>query len=155
MISRKSFRMSAPVVVIGFVLLVPSILGMLGGLLFLLSTFKAANDPQNALSAQVEARSAMQSQGVPEAIISGVVTGASVSDHEVRRLAPAQALAVQQARSSIAASQVGRGMGVVVAGGFSLAMIVGSLVGGLLGWLLVMRKRILQCTHCRAVVAAS
>ena len=31
----------------------------------------------------------------------------------------------------------------------------GFLVAGLLGWLLVMKKQILRCTHCQAVVAAS
>jgi len=39
----------------------------------------------------------------------------------------------------------------------NVAIIMGvtSFVGGLLGWLLVMKKRILQCTFCGAVVNAS
>jgi len=43
----------------------------------------------------------------------------------------------------------------VIAGGFSMFIIVAAFVAGLLGWLLIMRKRVLQCPHCGAVVPAS
>jgi hypothetical protein len=36
-----------------------------------------------------------------------------------------------------------------------LVLIVLSFVGGLLGWLLVMKKAVLQCNNCGAVVPAS
>lgn len=45
----------------------------------------------------------------------------------------------------------GSGIAFGVAAGLALA----SFVGGLLGWLLVMKKNVLQCTHCSAVVNAS
>jgi len=32
---------------------------------------------------------------------------------------------------------------------------IGFLVLGLVGWLLIMRKQVLQCSICRAVVSAS
>jgi hypothetical protein len=34
-------------------------------------------------------------------------------------------------------------------------MFLAALVGGLLGWLLVLKKRLLQCTSCDATVTAS
>ena len=40
-------------------------------------------------------------------------------------------------------------------GGAFLFLIFLSFVGGLLGWLLVMKKSVLKCTHCGAVVATS
>jgi hypothetical protein len=43
----------------------------------------------------------------------------------------------------------------ILGGGFSIVLGVSSFVGGLLGWLLVMRKRVLQCDVCGAVVNAS
>jgi hypothetical protein len=43
----------------------------------------------------------------------------------------------------------------VIAGGFSLFIIITSFIGGRLGWLLVMKKTVLRCPHCQAVVAAS
>jgi hypothetical protein len=48
--------------------------------------------------------------------------------------------------------------GMAVAGFAELLEIgfgIASLVGGLLGWLLIMKKNVLQCHHCGAVVAAS
>ena len=45
--------------------------------------------------------------------------------------------------------------GAAIVGGFGVFLIIASLVGGLLGWLLVMRKTVLQCDRCGAVVAAS
>lgn len=38
---------------------------------------------------------------------------------------------------------------------FAISIGIDSFVGGLLGWLLVMRKRVLQCNVCGAVVNAS
>jgi hypothetical protein len=37
----------------------------------------------------------------------------------------------------------------------AIALGIGSFVGGLLGWLLVMKKRVLQCSVCGATVSAS
>jgi hypothetical protein len=83
--------MSAPVVVIGYIFLIPSILGVLAGCLLLF------------LSA-----------------------GASDS-----------------------------GSSMFIVGGFAVTVIVSAFVGGLLGWLLVMKKRVLECENCGAIVPAS
>jgi hypothetical protein len=47
------------------------------------------------------------------------------------------------------------GMAAGLAGGSAIVLGVGSLVGGLFGWLLVMKKWVLQCDNCGAVVNAS
>jgi len=39
--------------------------------------------------------------------------------------------------------------------GFLILLAIASFVGGLLGWLLIMKKKILSCSHCSAVVPAS
>lgn len=39
--------------------------------------------------------------------------------------------------------------------GLSLALGIGFFIFGLLGWLLVMKKRVLKCDYCGAVVNAS
>ena len=87
--------MSGAVVAIGYIFLVPSILGILFSFFML---------------------------------ISAGLTGSSTSDGHA------------------AATVVG-----------TVAIFFGvlSFVGGLLGWLLVMKKQVLQCTHCGAVIAAS
>lgn len=39
--------------------------------------------------------------------------------------------------------------------GLAMALAVCSFVAGLLGWLLIMKKRVLQCSICGATVSAS
>ncbi len=43
----------------------------------------------------------------------------------------------------------------IIGGGFAIILGVTSFVAGLLGWLLVMKKRVLQCSVCEATVNAS
>ncbi len=96
LVSKKVYRMSAPVVFIGFVLLIPSVLGMLFCFYMFVSV---ANVPMSA--------------------------------DETTRTAGG------------------------LAGGLFLLVGVFFMVGGLLGWLLVMKKQVLQCNLCNAVVNAS
>jgi hypothetical protein len=97
LVRKKVYRMSGPVVAIGFILLIPSVIGI---------------------------------------IISGVMLFGVVS---------------AGGNASDTASQAAVGIGVGVAAFFGIA----SFVGGLVGWLLVMKKRVLQCSFCGAVVNAS
>lgn len=92
LIQKRKYRMSGPVVLIGYVLLIPSILGVL-------------------ISA---------------------VTFFQISS---------------------ASSQASAGAG--LAGGFSIFIGLAFFVSGLLGWLLIMKKQILQCNVCGAVVNAA
>ena len=62
---------------------------------------------------------------------------------------------VNSAVSSVSAIQSGVVAGAVVAGGFAIFLAVAFFAGGLLGWLLVMKKKVLYCTNCSAVVPAS
>jgi hypothetical protein len=95
---KDIFRMSGPVVVIGFILLIPSILGMV----------------------------------VSAVTVAGMLSASTWKD----------------------TSQAGvAGLGIVFLTG--LVVFVASFVGGLLGWLLIMQKRVLQCSECRAIVNAS
>ena len=94
LVRRKKYLRSSVVVLIGYILLIPSIIGiLLGGALLL---------------------------------------GVGASD-----------------------SAYSDGTGAAIAQFLGVLFVVGSLVGGSLGWLLVMRETMLQCDHCGAVVAAS
>ncbi|MDB6110390.1 MAG: hypothetical protein JWR69_2140 [Pedosphaera sp.] len=153
LVRRKTFRMSGPVVAIGFILLVPSMLGMLLGIVILVGT--AATTSQISPVLEKEVRSQLVPQHIPEPIIVKVVTSKPVDDSELQTLTPQQVSAVHQAEISSTGGKLGAGAGVALAGGFSIFVIVASFVGGLLGWLLIMRKRVLQCARCGAVVPAS
>jgi hypothetical protein len=45
--------------------------------------------------------------------------------------------------------------GSAMASGILIFFALAAFVGGLLGWLLIMKKKVLICTHCSAVVPAS
>lgn len=90
---QKMYRMSSPVVVIGYILLIPSVLGILFSVFMFLSAASIANEANAA------------------------ATG--------------------------------------IAGGFAIFLGLASFVGGLIGWLLVMKKQTLKCNTCGAVVNAS
>ncbi len=97
LIQRKKYRMSGPVVFIGYILLIPSILGIL---------FSAFMFFTAATTTNIDTSSG----------------------------------------SNVAAG---------ILGGFSIFMGIAALVSGLLGWLLIMKKQVLECDVCHAVVNAS
>lgn len=96
---KRIYRFSAPIIVIGYILLIPAALGIIFGILM-----------------------------VAFIGIAGVATG-----------------------------EPGLGIAAFLSGGtfILLLIIVPSLVSGLLGFLLILQKRILKCTSCGAVVDAS
>src|SRR6266446_4201294 len=150
LIARKTFRMSGPVVVIGFILLIPSGLGMLFGVLMRFLTSMASM--QTSTSSERDIRARLVAREIPEPIIVEVVAGNPVSDAETVPLTYQQRAVVHDAQLSASSEKVGAGAATVIAGGFCVFIIVASFIGGLLGWLLIMRKRVLQCARCGAVV---
>ena len=153
LVRRKTFRMSTPVVVIGYLLLVPSILGILFGGVMLFTTLAAGGTTVESNYKKV--RNQLEAQAVPEGIIQEILSGKTISVAEKSGLTPRQQLAVKYAGAEVSGGAIGTGAGVVVGGAFSFGIMIFSFIFGLLGWLLVMKKKVLQCTHCQAVVAAS
>ena len=153
LIKRKTFRMSAPVVVIGFILLIPAVFGMLVGVFMLFITGAASTQTSNVGERKIRVR--LVAQHVPEPIIAEVIASKPVGNSELDSLSPEQQSAIHDAQLSVSAQKVGAGAATLLAGGFSLLIIFTSFAGGLVGWLLIMRKRVLQCVRCGAVVAAS
>ncbi len=100
----SQYRLSLPVVVIGYFLLIPSAIGMLLSIFGLVFYLIGAGS--------VVSQSATTEKGL-----------------------------------AVLATTIGSG--------FFLFLLVVSFVGGVFGWLLVMKKKVLQCSHCGAVVAAS
>jgi hypothetical protein len=152
LIKRTKFRMSRPVVAIGFILLIPSALGVLFGVLMLGVTGVASLQPTQA-EREIHAR--LVAQQIPDAIITEVGSGKPVSDDQLVPLTYQQRTAVHDAQESVSAHKFDAGLTTLVAGGLSLFIIVASFVGSLLGWLLIKRKRLLECARCGAIVAAS
>jgi hypothetical protein len=104
LVKLSQYRLSLPVVVIGYFLLVPSCIGMM-----------------------------MSVVGLVLYLIRG---GGEVSNS----VAHEKGLAV---------------LATTIGSSFFLLLLVVWFVGGVFGWLLVMKKKVLQCSHCGAIVAAS
>jgi preprotein translocase subunit SecF len=160
MTRKRAYRMSGPAVVIGYILLIPSILGILfGGLTFLMAAIGgAATANKTASNAEVQSiRNDLAAQNIPDDIIADVCAEKHVSEPRMSlaRLNPNQELAVRAAELKISTAKGAPALAACCGGTFSVIIIIGSFVGGLLGWLLVMRKTVLQCFRCGAVVAAS
>ena len=102
---QRLYRMSDVVVVIGYILLIPSILGMLGTLVWTAVLIIAP------LAGGAAAKS-------PEAVAVGGVFAVFVT-------------------------------------AFGVVIFVGFFVGGLLGWLLVMKKTVLRCNLCGMTIDAA
>jgi hypothetical protein len=150
---EKKYRMSGAVVAIGYILLIPSILGVLASVVMFVYASMAGGTV--ASSAQQDAISALHRAGVREPIVQKVIDSREIWEEERASLTPAQRASVDAAIKDVTASRVGTGAGASIVGGIALFFGVMSFVGGLLGWLLVMKKQVLQCSHCGATVAAS
>jgi hypothetical protein len=150
---RKKYRMSGIVVFIGYILLIPSIMGILFGVIGLFGAGSAGSAGMQ--TARAVADSSLRTAQVPAPVIAKLVQFKPLTATDTASLPASQRRAVRNASLSFSASTAGTGIGTGLVAGFSMFMIVGSLVGGLLGWLLIMKKRVLQCDRCGAVIATS
>ena len=150
---RKKYRMSGPVVTIGYILLIPSVLGVLISLLFLFAFGSATSVTIDSM--KDDTRADLVEAGVPDPIIQDVLGFVPVDDNDLADLSGEQRSAVEVAQLALGASLVGAGIGGAFGGGASICFGVSFFIGGLLGWLLIMKKKVLQCVSCGAVIAAS
>jgi hypothetical protein len=153
MVKRKKYRLGGIVATIGYIILIPSFLGMLLGFLALFATGSAGNETKESLKTEVAGE--LRNAAVPENLVAKVTTMEEIQEADLAGLTDEQRQAVSDGELSMSAGSMGADAGTAIAGGFSLFLIVSSFVGGLLGWLLILKKRVLQCNNCGAVVAAS
>ena len=153
MYRRKTYRLSGPVVVIGYILLIPSVLGIILNLvLVVLGVVGFAGTV--ALIPEAE-RQVLVDAGIPELIIEKLMSGEQLSDDESASLTSDQQQAVQAVQVVAASSVGGACCGAGILGGGAIVGAVICFVSGLLGWLLIMKKKVLQCAACQAIVPIS
>lgn len=155
MTRKRVFRMSGPAVVIGFILLIPSILGILFGGLTMLFTIIGSSTAPTADSQIQQVKTQLVSLHIPRDIVEDVAAGKRIDEIRLANLTPDQRMQVRAAELKVSTAKAVPGLAACCGGGFSVMIMIGSFVGGLLGWLLIMRKTVLQCFRCGAVVAAS
>lgn len=195
--SKSVFRMSGPVVAIGFILLVPSIIGVtfsaltLLGFNALLTGVESGTNASESISRpyqsdfdanfrkscaasftrKTQEAGYYQTPQVAEQIcecslstlkatgsmmIASNTCSDKLADGTIEPLSPGVDAFYSSDTPRRASVTPIASLGLRVFGsGFVIAIGISSFVGGLLGWLLVMRKRVLQCDACGAVVNAS
>jgi len=148
----KVHRMSGPAVVIGYLLLVPSLLGILLCLGFIVASwvgaFASHGLPPYTLQGLKEAK-------VPAELQHKLREGDPVTETEMARLTSHQKREVELANRELEAPQLEYGFFAACGTGVALVGALLSFLGGLLGWLLVMKKRVLMCNFCRTTLDAS
>jgi hypothetical protein len=161
--NKRVHRMSGPAVVIGYILLIPSIAAIAFCALCIL-IIQLQSMP-HYVSARQAAISEMRDNSVPEEVITQVVAHPRrdpadyISDPGIpmvqyswvkdatQKLRHGSAVRIQEDNASVVGRRLGEGMLFFVG--------LSAFISGLLGWLLVMKKRVLQCSTCNAVVNAS
>jgi hypothetical protein len=115
---------------------------------------------RSAMSSYDKAVLLARSLKVPDAVISDLVRNAGKTTEWLAETETAQLMNARQRQAVHDATEEMDGIPWLAAfaalgSGFAISLGVASFVGGLLGWLLVMRKRILKCSTCGAVINAS
>jgi hypothetical protein len=190
---KKVHRLSGPAVAIGFILLIPSVLGMLSCAVMLLAfntsvgaalginangsghpyqsafdaSFRRSCARSTRLRSQAEGRfpSQQQIEEYCECALSGYKESGSTTatvESCTQRVndgsldTPSPDVDALYSGDTSNATNAGIITAVSVLGNaFFIGCGIAFFVSGLLGWLLVMKKRILQCDVCGAVVNAS
>ena len=150
---KKKYRLGAFGVIFALLFAVPSIIGVIVGGLGLFATGKVTVEASEEIAA--ETRADLEEAAIPTPLVEKILAFASLTTAEREQLTTRQRTAVDGAVLTLSVSALGTGAGAAIAGGLSLMLFLGSLVGLVLAWLLTLRKKVLQCTNCGAVVAAS
>jgi len=152
---RKVYRMSAIVVLIGYLLLIPSLTVMTFSAIGMFTSGAMmktdATPPPPTASAVL---STLQAAGIPDSISIRIADQQMVDDSELANLTDSQRTTINNVKNQQNAKAAAT-LASAFMGAGSLCTFVGALVGGLLGWLLVMKKKVLKCSTCGAVIAAS
>lgn len=145
--------MSGPVVLIGYIILIPCVILMALGIM---TTF-ASGDSHNKVSSEIESefQKAIDAAGIPKEIADQAIKAEGLSEDQKQTLTDEQSSALNSATTTRSAGMAGASIGAGIGGLAGVGLTIGSFVGGLLGWLLIMKKKVLQCNACQSVVAAS
>lgn len=145
--------MSGIVVFIGYLFLVPSMIGVVIGLATAVGS-GAVGESQKAEMLREETQ-ALMAMGVPQASAEVIANPDADASAAINSLHEALRSDVVYKRQLILAGETGTQIGVGLGAMAGIGIALSSLVGGLIGWLLIMKKMVLMCTDCGATVAAS
>ncbi len=147
LIKRRMYRLSGPIVLIGYLFLLSSVGAIVVGLLLLFYTGATSSEASESIKQEI--RNKLTEADVPPSIVEDVLNRKRVSQDQVTGLSPKQMTAFFNARQSYRGTSVASNLMPL------MALIYPAFGSGLLGLLLTMRKKVLLCPSCSAVVNAS
>jgi hypothetical protein len=151
LVRDRVYRLSGPAVAIGYILLIPSIIGIVGcGILLVLSALGMTIDMDDAMVDTY--KKMMRDAGITEPIINKVINNEPLTPDDLSTLDFNQVSTIQQVQETKNSAPALACCGLGIFGFGAIGGMILSFVSGLLGWLLVMKKNILQCRRCGASV---
>ena len=145
--------MSGVVVFIGYILLIPSFIGMFSsGIIIISSAFTGIKVVEIIES---EARTKLTEADIPKNLSDQILNMETLLASELNTLSTEQRQIIDEVTIELSAASIATGLSGIFVGGFAIFIFIPSLISGLLGWLLVMKKKVLQCTSCGALTPIS
>lgn len=149
----KKHRLSGPAVFIGYLLLIPSFIGMAVAIMVFFAMLAASPLTHEAY---VERHNeTLIEMGISPELSKKIAEGKSINDEDVEKLTDEQKDAMIDVQAQQAMESVGTGVAFAAWGLLLFLFAAFCLGAGLLGWILTMKKKVLQCSNCKAVVATS
>ncbi len=150
---KRAYRFSLPVVIIGYIFLVPCLLGVFSAGRTLFGSAAVTLDIPEQTKNRITAE--LRTVDLSDDIIAQIFDYHLIELSDLGQLNEKQQAAVNRAEAAVALILQGK----MLASTFSVAgifffMII-SFIGGIIGWLLVMKKKLLQCSICGACIERS
>ncbi|MBX3364600.1 MAG: hypothetical protein KF866_07525 [Phycisphaeraceae bacterium] len=146
LVRRRKHRLSGPAVLVGYILVIPSVIGIAIGVLLMLLGGVSSVSSANVDNLRRELRSA----NIPINIVDKIAAGTDLTRAEKRSLSAQQIRVIDDAIAKHNTTILAAG----IAPPLGLGIAISSLVGGTLGYLLIMKKHVLRCAYCSAEFAA-
>lgn len=149
---KKVRRFSRPLVVIGWLFLIPSFLGMGCGACGLVATKEVSMKAHREMNAAYERRLA-HIDGLDAMQVREIVSMSSFDAAELKRrgLSTQQISQVKRAYDSHIARKAGAVLGGGLYGGAAMIFMVAGAAGSVFGWILVLRKKVIACAMCQGI----
>jgi hypothetical protein len=149
MARRRIYRLSGPVIVIGFLFFLPALLGIAVGGFGL--AFTAHTTQGVGTVVQQRIRTDLEDKHIPNQIIIRVIEERTLTDDDLSSLSGEQRALVKSTEAGLMGARIGMAGAGFLSGGIFGGIFLAGLAFGLLGLLLTMRKSVLKCGSCGLV----
>ncbi len=154
MVNTSVFRLSGCLVTLGFILLIPAAITLAFTILLTVlgvyATGTAASEMTNKLVMETEEE--LQELRVPQHVIADFKDDHSISEKTLNTLSSDQRRQVEITMDTYNAVAAGAAIGTggiaIFGGGFVVALFVLSIPALIIGFLLILRKKVCKCPNC-------